>query len=213
MNKTKNKPYTLTPESFLNRGERKRLIHVCKDRSDDDLLHGRITWPVRWMLVDLALYSGLRVGEIAALKVEDLYLNDNDPYLIVRSGKGRKTRTVYFDLKLSEHLKWFIDFKNYGLLQSNKPGSALFTGRNGGHCPVITLEKSFKKAASEAGLPSRYSIHSLRHTYATYLLNDTGNLRYVQKQLGHSSIVMTSLYANILPEMNGALANKISRDE
>jgi site-specific recombinase XerD len=88
--------------------------------------------------------------------------------------------------------------------------SHLFSGRDGKHSPPITLMKSFKQAA---GLPERYSIHEARHTYATYLLYDTGNLRYVMQQLGHSDISMTALYANILPEENGHLANKILRDE
>jgi site-specific recombinase XerD len=91
--------------------------------------------------------------------------------------------------------------------------SPLFTGRDGKHSPPITLMKSFKQAIEVAGLPDRYSIHKARHTYATYLLHDTGNLRYVMQQLGHSDISMTTLYANILPEENGHLANKILRDE
>ena len=58
--------------------------------------------------------------------------------------------------------------------------------------------KSFKQAIEAASLPKRYSIHKARHTYATYLLHDTNNLRYVMQQLGHSDISMTTLYANIL---------------
>jgi site-specific recombinase XerD len=73
--------------------------------------------------------------------------------------------------------------------------------------------KSFKRAVIEAGLPGHYSIHSARHTYAAYLLHDTGNLRYTQKQLGHSNIGMTALYADVLPEENCKLANMIRRDE
>lgn len=73
--------------------------------------------------------------------------------------------------------------------------------------------KSFKKAIEVSGLRNELSIHKCRHTYATYLLQGTKDLRYVQKQLGHADINMTSLYADILPEENGVLANKISREE
>jgi site-specific recombinase XerD len=150
---------------------------------------------------------------MAALTIGDLYLNEGDaPYLIVRHAKGNRTRAVYIDSKLAEHLLWFIEYKNHGLLQRNTPDAPLFAGHGGAHCPPITLMKSFKRAAAEAGLPERYSIHACRHTYATFLLHDTGDLRYTQRQLGHTSILMTSLYANILPEMNGRLANKIQRD-
>ena len=70
------------------------------------------------MLVDLALYSGLRVGEMAALKVGDISFKEPDPFIIVRHGKGKKRRTVYIDLKLTNHLKEFINYKAKSLNQS-----------------------------------------------------------------------------------------------
>lgn len=205
--------YVITPEKFLSREHRQRLIHVCEERAAEDLKMGRVTWPVRWALIDLALFSGLRVGEICQLKIGDLCMEENRSYIIVRCGKGSRQRVVYIDNPLSEHLRWFIEFKNYGLLQPNTPDSPLFMNRTGGHCQIITLEKSVKKAITVAGLPQRYSVHSLRHSYATFLLHDSGDLRFVQKQLGHTSLTMTTLYADVLPEANGLLANKIRRDE
>lgn len=207
------KNYTLTPEDFLSRKERQQLMKTCREHSELDLLKGRQTWPVRYILIDLAFYSGLRVAEMAALKIGDLIFEDPDPYLLVRHGKGDKKRTVYIDQKLSKHLKEFIAYKTKSLKQSTDKESPLFSGRDGKHSPPITLMKSFKQAIEVAGLPIRFSIHKARHTYATYLLHDTGNLRYVMQQLGHSDMSMTALYANILPEENGHLANKILRDE
>lgn len=206
------KNYILTPESFLSRKERQELMKICRELSELDLIKGRQTWPVRYMLIDLALYSGLRVAEMASLKVGDISLQGKDPYIVVRNGKGNKRRVVYVDDKLTKHLKDFLSYKVRTLEQSIDEESPLFSGRDGKHSPPITLMKSFKQALKRAGLPSRYSIHKARHTYATYLLHDTGNLRYVMQQLGHSDISMTSLYANILPEENGHLANKIIRD-
>jgi len=87
--------------------------------------------------------------------------------------------------------------------------SPLFSGRDGKHCAVITLMKSFKRAIEESTLPIHFLVHSARHTYATFLLHATNNLRYVQKQLGHSKISMTALYADVLPSENGNLANMI----
>lgn len=207
------KNYVLTPEDFLSRKERQQLMKTCREHFELDLLKGRQTWPIRFMLVDLALYSGLRVGEMAALKIGDLSFQEPDPYLIVRHGKGNKKRTVYIDQKLTKHLKEFISHKSKTLKQDTNKEAPLFSGRDGKHSPPITLMKSFKQAIRVAGLPDRYSIHKARHTYATFLLHDTGNLRYVMQQLGHSDISMTSLYADILPEENGHLANKILRDE
>lgn len=213
MIQTKTNNYTLTPEDYLSRVHRQSLIKTCREHSELDLMKGRITWPTRYMLIDLALYSGLRVGEIAALKIGDLSLTSIDPYIIVRHGKGNRERTVYIDEKLCKHLQWFIEFKSKSLHLVVNTDTPLFSGRDGKHSPPVTFMKSFKIACMKAGLPARYSIHSCRHTYATFLLQSTGNLRYVQSQLGHADISMTSLYARILPEENGKLANSISRDE
>ena len=207
------KPYVLTPEDYFSREERKQILKSCKDLSDLDLLHGRQTWPIRYMLVVLAMYSGLRVAEIAALKISDLCLTGNDPYLIVRNGKGGKRRTVYLAKELRNRLKKFIEYKGKALQHSIDPDAPLFTGRDGKHSPPITLMKSFKQAVIKSGLRDKLSIHSARHTYATFLLKDTGNLRYVQQQLGHSNISMTAHYANILPEENGKLADMIQWED
>ncbi len=59
-------------------------------------------------------------------------------------------------------------------------------------------------------LSLHHTIHHARHSYATHLLADTSNLRHVQKQLGHKSLAMTGLYADILPEQNQALADKLT---
>ncbi|MFZ5451848.1 MAG: tyrosine-type recombinase/integrase [Thermodesulfobacteriota bacterium] len=202
--------YEIGRDKFFDRQERAKLLKTCRDKAELDEAKGRSTWPVRYMLVDLALFSGLRVAEIAALKVGDLALKAENPYLTVQRGKGGKRRTVYLDKELVRHLKSYIKLHLHG----PDPESPLFPGRGGNrHCQPITLMKSFKRAVEEAGLPGHYSIHCARHTYATYLLHDTGNLRYVQKQLGHAQIAMTALYADVLPEENGKLANMIRRDE
>jgi integrase len=58
-------------------------MKTCREHSELDLLKGRQTWPVRYMLVDLALYSGLRVGEMEALKVGNIFFREPDSYIIV----------------------------------------------------------------------------------------------------------------------------------
>ncbi|MCH7519263.1 MAG: tyrosine-type recombinase/integrase [Candidatus Dadabacteria bacterium] len=201
--------YNIDREKILDFDQRSKLLKTCRDKSELDLLHGRETWIKRYMLVDLALFSGLRVAEIANLKIGDIELTTKDPYLIVRKGKRGKKRDVYLDKELVRHLINFISWKKKTMCESVEADSPLFTGRNGGHCAAITLMKSFKRAIEESHLPLHFSIHNARHTYATFLLHATNNLRYVQKQLGHSKISMTALYADVLPSENGSLANKI----
>ena len=205
----KSTSYNIDREKILDSEQRTRLLKTCKDKAELDLLHGRETWIKRYMLVDLALFTGLRVSEIAHLTIGDINIKAKDPYLIVRSGKRGKKRDVYLDKVLVDHLKIFIAWKKKTMGEEVENESPLFIGRNRKHCAVITLMKSFKRAIEESHLPLHFSIHSARHTYATFLLHATNNLRYVQKQLGHSKISMTALYADVLPSENGSLANKI----
>lgn len=200
--------YAITRDKFFSVKEKKSLLRVCKRKAAMDNQADRRTWITRYMLIHLALHSGLRVSEIAALKIEDLRFNGKENYLVVQCGKRGKKRDVYVDQELVKHLQNYVEMKRkWG--EAIDFDSPLFAGRAGGHYTTTALEISFKKAIREAKLPERYSIHSSRHTYATLLMAKTNNIRFVQKQLGHASISMTSLYADILPEMNQTLAETI----
>jgi site-specific recombinase XerD len=174
------------------------------------ICEGRQIWVTRHMLVALALRSGLRVKEIAALKIGDIHFSAKDNYIRVKSGKGDKPRDVYFNSRLSKPLKRYIEVKKKSWKQSVGPEDYLFTARGGKPYTTTALHISFKKALEKAGLPLNHTIHHARHTFATHLLADTDNLRYVQRQLGHENIAHTALYADILPEQNQALADKLS---
>jgi integrase/recombinase XerD len=203
--------YKITRDKFMDVKERDKLLKFCKEKAELDLMKGRITWTVRNMLVNLVLFSGLRVSEIAKLKIKDLHLDKevDDPYLFVRNGKRKTPRDVYLDRELVKKLKKYISYKKKTLKESVDSEAPFISGRGGKHSTPTALQISFKKAVVDSGLNPQYSIHSGRHTYGTHLYHMTKNLRYVQKQLGHSNITMTSLYADILPSENGKLANMI----
>jgi site-specific recombinase XerD len=201
--------YMITRDKFLSVKEKNKLLRCCKKEANTDYIKQRKTWISRYMLIHLALNSGLRVSEIAALNLSDLHLNGKENYLIVYCGKRGKKRDVYLDDEIVEHLKSYIAIKMDIWQEPIESEAPLFAGRGGKHYTTTALEISFKKAIVKAGLPQHYSIHSSRHTYATLLLAKAKNLRFVQKQLGHASIAMTSLYADVLPEMNQNLANAI----
>ncbi len=84
--------YKITRDKFMDDKERDKLLKFCREKAELDLMKGRITWTVRNMLVNLVLYSGLRVSEIAKLKIKDLHLDKEveDPYLFVRNGKRKR---------------------------------------------------------------------------------------------------------------------------
>ena len=188
-----------------------------------------------WLVIDLALSTGLRVSEIANLRCGDIWVDDlpeltdgqagGRASLIVRNGKNGKQRIVKFGAAFKEHLREYLEWKKKNgegcgpesplILSSNTRG--LSRGRSPrGKMTTRALQKAFERNAKRAGIQARpndcsvgrgHSIHSLRHTYATFLLRASGNLRLVQKQLGHSSITTTEVYADVLnPELDRALA-------
>jgi site-specific recombinase XerD len=148
-----------------------------------------------WFMVELGLSAGLRVDEMANLKVSDLHLNDYQFSLMVRQGKGNKPRTVYFSESFKNECLLYLSRRNKLDVKSDY----LFTNTAGRQLTKRALQKAFKKCLKLAGLESYYSIHCLRHTYGSYLYKSSNhNLRLVQEQLGHSSIRTTQIYASVM---------------
>ena len=202
----------ITRDKFFDKEQRLKLMKLCRDKALLDKLYGRKNWIKRYMIIDTALFSGLRVSEIADLKIKDLNLTAKAPYLVVRNGKGKKKRDVYLSGRLVRQLKKFRAFKKE-IGESIEDGAFLFPGREGEKASPFTIMQSIKVAIREAGLPEHYSAHATRHTFAVHTLDKTGNLAYVQQQLGHSNIATTSIYLAVLPDKNGILANLFDKDE
>ena len=150
--------------------------------------------PVRdQCIIELALGTGLRVSEISQLKLEDIDLKRGGNSLIVLHGKGDKQRIVKFSSKLKTVILEYLEYRD-------KDTEFLFPSERQDYMSSNGLQKVFKKWARRAGLPSRYSIHSCRHCYATALLKVSRNLRLTQMQLGHSNPQTTTVYAQVLDE-------------
>jgi site-specific recombinase XerD len=190
--------WTLDRQKFLSEAEVKKLRRVVEDKALADLQKGRTTWPRFWMVVDLAVSAGLRVSEIAGLRVGNLYLNSREPRLQV-TGKGQKTRDVFISRELMKHLSQYLKWKR-SLDEPLGDDDPLLMSSHGKPYSTRTLQYAFKRSIKEAGLPSYYSIHACRHSYGTYLYQKTKDLRLVQKQLGHSSITTTTVYADVTVE-------------
>ena len=195
--------WELDLKKFLTKKETLQLLAVAEIRTE--------AWfqvAVRdHFIVNLGLSTGLRVMEIASLKCGDLDLESKVPCLLVRNGKGKKKRRIFFNDNFrkccKEYLAWKQDIGES--IESDQP--LLLSTRTGGHLTRRAIQKAFKRIANKANLPSYYSIHCLRHTYACLLLKASNwNLRLVQKQLGHSKITTTQVYADVmLPEIRKAL--------
>lgn len=206
-NKKSKKPYSINRNKFLSMEQQEQLIKTCKMRHDNDLAEGRKTWVQRYYLVYFALNTGLRVGEIAALQIKHCHLHLRQPYIEVINGKGNKDRDVQLDKVTRRELQDFLERKKIWQFPTDKE-AFLFSNKDGSQQTTTNLHISFKKAILESNLPNTLSIHSARHTYATYLYYQTKDLIYVQQQLGHSSMEMTSHYAGLAPEGKEEITNK-----
>lgn len=149
-------------------------------------------WPTKcrnYAMVLTMLRTGLRVGEAVALKWE--HVDFRTRRLIVREGKGAKDRVVYFDEEVREAItEW----------RARAPENPfVFSTLKGGPMTTTYARHFVKRAAQKAGIAEweRVSPHTFRHTCATELLRETGNLRLVQVALGHSSVSTTQRYTHI----------------
>ena len=205
-----NRKWTLDREKYLSEAEVKKLRRTLEDKALADLQKGRTTWPRFWMAIDLAVGAGLRVSEIANLKTGNLYLNSREPRIKV-TGKGNRTRDVFISRDLMRHLVGYLEWKRT-MNESIDEDDFLLMSSHDKPYSTGGLQYAFKVSLKESGLPSYYSIHSLRHSYGTYLYQRTKDLRLVQKQLGHSSIATTTIYADVTVEQTLDAVNGLFED-
>jgi len=199
--------WILEPSKFLTKEEAKKLLETARSRAEVMFAKKRKIAVKDYLIVDLALSTGLRVMEIAQLDCGDFFIRDGTSSLLVRNGKCGKRRLVRFSDSLKEHLNEYLSWKK-DISEPTGPNDPLLLSSNTGrHLTTRAIEKAFKRTAVRAGLAAHYSIHCLRHTYACQLYKASGyNLRLVQKQLGHSSIHTTEVYADVMePDIQDAL--------
>ncbi|HUW31837.1 MAG TPA: tyrosine-type recombinase/integrase [Planctomycetota bacterium] len=199
--------WVLDESKFLSTREVKKLLRAAKARARRTTAPAGAVAVRDHMVVDLALSTGLRVGELARLACGDVFVRDGKASLTVRRGKGGKPRWVWFNGASKNLLLRYLQWKKEHGEPANDEAPLFLSVRTGTFMTTRALEKAFKRAAAAAGLSAHYSIHSLRHTYACHLYRASGwNLRLVQKQLGHSSIATTQVYADVMePDVRRAL--------
>ena len=134
------------------------------------------------------LYScGLRIGELINLKLEDFHVERKQ--LIVKKGKGRKDRYV----SLADSFLPLLS--NY--YHSYKPTIYFVEGQNGGKYSAESIRSFLRKSCKKAGIRKLVTPHTLRHSYATHLLENGVDLRYIQTLLGHSKPETTMIYTHV----------------
>lgn len=163
---------------YLTEAEAKRLVSVAADH------------PRNLAVVTLLLYSGLRVGELCRLQTTDLDFEDGT--VRVRSGKGDKDRLVIVPQTVT------LTLKNWLAQRPPSEQDHLFPGRFPNK-PLgeQAVQRLVLKKARLANLEKKVTPHVLRHTLATTLLRRGGDIRFIQRILGHASIATTQIYTHL----------------
>ncbi len=144
-------------------------------------------------IIEVLFSCGLRVSELINLRLSDLFLNEK---FIRVMGKGKKERLVPISESAIKELQyWFMD-RN---LMKIKPGEEdfVFLNRRGGHLTRMMIFTIVRRLAEAAGIEKTISPHTLRHSFATALLEGGANLRAIQDMLGHERISTTQIYTHI----------------
>ncbi|MCS3665260.1 site-specific recombinase XerD [Salinibacter ruber] len=155
-----------------------------------------------YLFMRLMLKAGLRASEATALRPEHLGLMSGK--LSVREGKGAKDRTLWVGEEVLGELQEWMDRRR----EEAEASDFLLPTRKGTEVATSHLRRSVKRYARKAGIEEvdRVSPHTLRHTFATRLYRETGNIRMVQKALGHSDLSTTMVYTHVIDEeLEGAM--------
>jgi len=167
---------------FLSSEEVERLL-ASPDRNSSSGLRDAV-------LLELLYDCGLRVSELATLGADAV---DLESMLVRVRGKGGKERYVPFGEEALEVLRLYGERRDAG-------GEYLFRGRLGGHLTRQAVWKIIKRHLRASGIRQNVSPHTLRHSFATHLLNNGADLRAVQMMLGHADISTTQIYTHVTRE-------------
>jgi site-specific recombinase XerD len=173
--------------------KRRTLPKSISQQQASELLdqHGRSKTPLRdQALLELIYAAGLRASEAVSINLPDLQLEQG---MVLIRGKGNKERVCLFGSTAAHALRAYLD-------QERTEGIghlALFTNVKGGRLTTRTVQNVVKRWARTAGLPSDISPHTLRHSFATHLLDGGADLRSVQQLLGHESLATTQIYTHV----------------
>ncbi len=141
-------------------------------------------------MMELMYSSGLRLSELQGLDLGDMDLSAGEARLL---GKGNKERIVPIGSKAIEALKRWLAIR----LSFNPQDSAVFLNRRGGRLSHRSIQLIMQKWGKKQGLITHLHPHKLRHSFATHMLEGSGDLRAVQELLGHSSLTTTQIYTHL----------------
>jgi len=139
------------------------------------------------LLIGLCYGCGLRCAEVRQLRIADA---DTERGMVhVHQGKGNKDRCLPMGAMLARGIRSYID--------ADKPGQYLFEGKKGDACSQRGAQWAISQAVKKAGIVKEVTLHTLRHTYATHLLEQGVNILTIKELLGHAHINTTMIYLHL----------------
>ena len=154
------------------------------------------------LILQFIYSSGVRVSEAVNMKVEDINLKERMGK--VKSGKGSKDRIIILSKGWCRLAKKYIDRKKVKT-------PFLFSKKNGKQLSADTVQRVVRKAAARAGIQKEVTPHTLRHSYATHLLEAGVNIRNIQELLGHSNLNTTQIYTHVSTEQLKKVESPLDR--
>jgi len=164
-----------------------KKLPVVLSRSEIENIINSISNQKHKLIISLSYGAGLRVSEAVNLKVKDINLGELTIHL--KGAKGDKDRITIFPEKLKNDINSLIGGKNLN--------DYVFANEWSGKLTERTAQKIFKNALRAAGVKKDATFHSLRHSFATHLLENGVDVRYVQELLGHQNIRTTQIYTHV----------------
>ena len=176
-----------SPMDSIKPPRRQKFLPTVLSLSEVKQLINCIINPKHRAAITLLYTSGLRLSELCDLKIDDI---DSKQMLVrVRKGKGSKERFTI----LSQYA--LVNLRHYVRLYS--PKDWLFVGRHGGQMSCRMVSNVIRRSSAKAKLKKKISPHTLRHSFATHMLEQGTSLQIIQKLLGHSSLTTTTLYTHV----------------
>ena len=175
-------------ELRLPRAVKEFKIPVVLTMAECLSLFEQISNPKHKMLILLTYGAGIRLGEVVSLRWEDILLAEHQIH--IRGGKGKRDRMVMLPWSLIEALQHYRSL--YGTREW------VFEGQYKGECySESSLQQVMRAARIKAGLEKKATVHTLRHSFATHLLESGTDLRFIQELLGHKSVKTTTIYTHV----------------
>jgi integrase/recombinase XerC len=143
-------------------------------------------------LLEVMYSAGLRVSELVGLNLDDL---DLDAGIVTVRGKGKRERLALLGAAAKKALRRWLEDRE--ALAARKQPTAVFLNKNGGRLTVRSVGRLLAKYLVQVGLDLRTSPHTLRHSFATHLLDRGADIRSVQELLGHRSLATTQIYTHV----------------